>query len=36
MSVEHEQGRRPGWIILIPVAAVVGLTAWFIVAMAGR
>jgi hypothetical protein len=30
------QTRRPGWIILIPVAIVVGGTAWFIVAMAGR
>ena len=36
MSDAHDQGRRPGWIILIPVAAVVGATAWFIVAMAGR
>ncbi len=36
MTDNHEQRRRPGWIILIPVAAVVGATAWFIVAMAGR
>ena len=28
--------RMPGWVILIPVTAIVGLVAWFIVANAGR
>jgi len=36
MTDAANQGRRPGWIILIPVTLIVGLTAWFIVAMAGR
>jgi hypothetical protein len=30
------RGRRPGWIILIPVTLIVAVTAWFIVVMAGR
>lgn|GEM_PF-2962682 len=36
MTEPADEGRRPGWIILIPVVFVVGGTAWFIVAMAGR
>lgn len=36
MTVDTQQRRRPGWVILIPVALVVGATAWFIVYMAGR
>lgn len=36
MNEPAQQARRPGWIIVIPVALVVGATAWFIVAMAGR
>lgn len=34
MSMKQEK-RLSGWVVLIPVALIVGLTAWFIVAYAG-
>ena len=35
-KASHEPGRMPGWIILIPVAIIVGLLTWFIRANVGR
>ena len=30
-----QQKRLSGWVVLVPAALIIGLTAWFIVAYAG-
>lgn len=35
-GARDEQGRRAGWIVLIPVAVIVALVSWFIYVNAGR
>ena len=35
-NLSKEQARLPGWVFLIPVAIIVALLTWFIVANAGR